>query len=53
MTLIIINGVVQHGGVREVTLNMIFSVTYYLELQNAITIFCTSHFLPTKVELIV
>ena len=35
------------------TLNIVFSVTYYLELHNAITIYCISHFLPTKVKLIV
>ena len=35
------------------TPNMIFSVTYYLELRNTITNFCASYFLPTKVELVV
>ena len=35
------------------TLNLIFSVTYYLELRNAITVNCSSHFLPTKVKLVV
>ena len=33
---------------RVTTLNMIFSVTYYLELRNAITVYCSSHFWPTK-----
>ena len=32
---------------------MIFSVTRYLELRNAIIVYCTSYFLPTMVELIV
>jgi hypothetical protein len=35
------------------TLNMIFCVTYYLELHNAISIYCTSHILPTNVKLVV
>ena len=38
---------------NNVTLNMIFSVTYYLELHNAISIYCSSHILPTNVELII
>ena len=29
------------------------SVTYYLELRNAIIVYCASHFLPTMVELVV
>ena len=35
------------------TLNMTFSVTYYLELHNTIIVYCTSHFLPAKVQLVV
>jgi hypothetical protein len=35
------------------TQNVIFSVTYYVELRNAITVYCASHFLPTMVELVV
>ena len=35
------------------TQNMIFSVTYYLELCNAIIVYCTFHFLPTMVKLVV
>ena len=35
------------------TLNMIFNVTYYLELHNAIFICCISHILPTNVKLVV
>ena len=35
------------------TLNMIFSVTYYLELRIVISIYYTSHILPTKVKLVV
>ena len=35
------------------TLNIIFSVTYYLELHNAISIYCASHILPTDVKLVV
>ena len=34
-------------------LNMIFSVTYYLELHNAISIYCTSHIVPTNYKLAV
>ena len=34
-------------------LNIIFSVSYYLELRNAINIYLISHFLPTKVNLVV
>jgi hypothetical protein len=37
----------------KTTLNMIFSVTYYMELHNFITVYCESHFLQTKVESIV
>ena len=33
--------------------NIVFSVTSYLELCKAITIYCTSHLLPTKVKLVV
>ena len=39
--------------IRDTTLNMIFSVTYYLKLQNAISIYYISHILPTNVKLIV
>ena len=35
------------------TLNIVFSVTYYLESCNVITIYCTSHFQSTKVKLVV
>jgi hypothetical protein len=38
---------------REATLNMIFNVIYYLELCNAISIYCTSHFLTKTIKLIV
>ena len=37
---------------RVATLSMIFSITYYLELQKATIVYCASHFLPTKVELV-
>jgi hypothetical protein len=30
---------------------MMFSVTYYLELRNAISIYCISHILTTKGEI--
>ena len=30
------------------TLNMIFSVTYYLDLHNVITVYCASHFFFTN-----
>ena len=35
------------------TLNMLFSVTYYLKLCNVIIVYCASHFLPAIVELVV
>ena len=35
------------------TLNIIFSVTYYLGLHNAISINCTSHILQANVKLVV
>ena len=35
------------------TLYVISNVTYYLELCNAITVYCTSNVLPTKVDLVV
>ena len=35
------------------TLNMIFSATYYLELRNAIIVYCAYHFLQTMVKLVV
>jgi hypothetical protein len=35
------------------TLNMIFSVTEYMELRNAISIYCTSHILWTNNKLVV
>ena len=35
------------------TQNVIFSVTYYLDLRNAIIVYRASHFLPTMVELVV
>ena len=34
------------------TLNMMFRVTYCLELRNAISIYYTSHVLSTNVELV-
>ena len=33
-------------------LNIVFSVTYYLELHNPITIYCISQFLLTKGQII-
>ena len=41
------------SGLIHTTLNIIFSVTYYLELCNAISIYCISHILPTNVKLVV
>ena len=35
------------------TLNMIVSVSYYLELHNAISIYCIPHVLPTNNKLVV
>jgi hypothetical protein len=35
------------------TLNIIFIVTYYLALQNALTIYCIFPLLSTKVKLVV
>ena len=35
------------------TLIIVSSVTYHLELCNAITIYCISHLSPTKVKLVV
>ena len=32
---------------------MIFGVTYYLELHNPVSIYCISHILPTKMNLVV
>ena len=43
----------QNYGPKKAILNIVFNVAYYLELDNAITIFSISHFLPTKVELVV
>ena len=37
----------------KTTQNMIFSVTYYMESHNVITINSESHFLQTKVEFVV
>jgi hypothetical protein len=34
-------------------LNIVFSVTYYLELCDAISIYCISHILSTNVTLVV
>ena len=34
------------------TQNIIFSVTHYLELRNAIIVYCASHFSPTMIELV-
>ena len=39
--------------VFSVTLSMVFSAIYYLELRNAIIIYCASHFLLSMVELVV
>ena len=36
------------NSINNATLNMIFSVTYYLELCNAKIIYCTSHFFFKK-----
>jgi hypothetical protein len=41
----------QHA--TNTTLLIVFSVTYYLELCNAVTIYCISHLSPTKVKLVV
>ena len=38
---------------RPITLNMIFSVTYYMDLCHVICIYCISHILPTNVKLVV
>ena len=38
-------------GELTTTLNIVFSVTLYLELCIAITIYCMSHFFPQKVKL--
>jgi hypothetical protein len=35
------------------TQSMLYSVTYYLELSSAISIYRTSHVLPTNVQLVV
>jgi hypothetical protein len=35
------------------TLNIAFSVTYYMELRNALTIYCIYHFMLAKVKLVV
>ena len=35
------------------TQNVIFSVTYCLELRNVIIVYCASHFLPTMVDLVI
>ena len=34
------------------TLNIVVSVTYYLESHNAVFIYCVSHILPTNVKLV-
>ena len=34
-------------------MDMTYIVTYYLDLRNAISVYCKSHLLPTKVELVV
>jgi hypothetical protein len=34
------------------TQNLIVSVTCYLELRNAVVVYCASQFLPTWVELV-
>ena len=38
---------------KTTTQNMIFNVTCYLELHNAIIVYYASHFLPTMIELVV
>ena len=40
-------------GLKLGTLNDVFSVTYYLELRNAILIYRESHTLSTNVKLVV
>ena len=35
------------------TLNIVFSVTLYLELLNTMNVYYASHFLPTEVKLVV
>jgi hypothetical protein len=35
---------------KTTTQNMIFNVTCYLELHNAILVYCASHFLPTMID---
>ena len=34
-------------------LNIVFSITYYLELCNAVTIYCAYYFWPAKAKLVV
>ena len=41
------------GSHVDWTLNIVFSITYYLELYNVVILYCISHFMPTKVELVV
>ena len=45
------------GPIRELvdrsTVNMIFNVTYYLELCNVVSIYRISHILPKTVKLVV
>lgn len=36
-------------NVALMTLNMMFSVTDYLDLHNALSIYCISHMVPTDV----
>ena len=40
-------------GEPTATLNMVFSVSYYLELHDVIFIYCRSHILPANVKLVV
>lgn len=38
----------QNHGPKKAILNIVCNVTYYLELHNAIIIFCISHFFASK-----
>ena len=46
-------GEINGHGEPTTTLSMLFSVTHYLELSSAISIYYTSHILPTDVQLVV
>ena len=55
--LIVCSGLVMHVWltitIMYTTLNMMFSVTYVLELRNIIIVYYACHFVPTKVESVV